>query len=88
MTVPPALPPHPLTVAEYLALGEVEPGYTELEEGRLVMCASPVLDHQTVLADLRLQVRQQLPPGPVAVQDLDLDLQFVRTGPAPCDGRT
>lgn len=76
MTLQPVAPPHPLTVAEYLAIGEVEPGYTELVEGRLVMCASPVFDHQTVLAELWLQVRQQLPPGVVAVQDLDVDLRF------------
>jgi hypothetical protein len=28
------------TVAEYLALGETEPGYTELQEGRLITVAS------------------------------------------------
>ena len=77
MTLQPVAPPHPLTVDEYLAIGEVEPGYTELVEGRLVMCASPVFDHQTVLAELWLQVRQQLPAELVVVQDLDLDLQFV-----------
>ena len=32
----------PLTVAEYLELGEVEPGYTELEEGRLLLSPSGV----------------------------------------------
>lgn len=77
MTLQPVAPPHPLTVDEYLAIGKVEPGYTELVEGRLVMCASPVFDHQTVLAELWLQVRQQLPAELVVVQDLDLDLQFV-----------
>lgn len=77
MTLQPVAPPHPLTVAEYLAIGEVEPGYTELVEGRLVMCASPVYDHQEALLALALQVRQQLPPELGAVLDLDLDLQFV-----------
>ncbi|MCX6467548.1 MAG: Uma2 family endonuclease [Pseudonocardiales bacterium] len=77
MTLQPVAPPHPLTVAEYLAIGEVEPGYTELVEGRLVMCTSPVYDHQEALLALALQVRQQLPPELGAVLDLDLDLQFV-----------
>lgn len=81
VTLQPVAPPHPLTVAEYLAIGEIEPGYSELVEGRLVMCASPVFDHQRILSRLWLQVDQQLPPGLVAVQDLDLDLQF-----APPDG--
>ncbi|WP_300011882.1 Uma2 family endonuclease [Pseudonocardia sp.] len=81
MTLQPVAPPHPLTVAEYLAIGEIEPGYSELVEGRLVMCASPVFDHQDFLFELHSQVRSQLPPGLVAAQDLDLDLQLV-----PADG--
>ena len=36
-----AMPDRPLTVAEYLEIGEVEPGYTELAEGRLVLSPSP-----------------------------------------------
>lgn len=34
-----------LTVAEYLAIGEVESGYSELVEGRLVMSPSPSPRH-------------------------------------------
>ena len=34
--------PRLLTVAEYLAIGEIEPGYTELVEGRLLLSPSPV----------------------------------------------
>jgi Uma2 family endonuclease len=81
MTLRPVAPPHPLTVDEYLAIGEVEPGYTELVEGRLVMCASPAYDHQEALFALALQVRAQLPSEFRVVLDLDVDLQFV-----PADG--
>lgn len=35
MTVLPEPPSHLLTIAEYAALGETEPGHTELKEGRL-----------------------------------------------------
>ena len=77
MTLQPVAPPHPLTVAEYLAIGEIEPGYSELVEGRLVMCASPVWDHQDFLFELQVHVRRQLPPELACVQDLDVDLQFV-----------
>lgn len=77
MTLQPVAPPHPLTVVEYLAIGEIEPGYSELVEGRLVMCASPMFDHQEFLFELHAQVKSQLPPDLVVAQDLDLDLQFV-----------
>jgi hypothetical protein len=45
MTIQPVAPPHLLTVSEYLEIGEVEPGYTELVEGRLLMSPSPVPGH-------------------------------------------
>lgn len=77
MTLQPVAPPHPLTVAEYLAIGEIEPGYSELVEGRLVMCATPAFDHQDFLFEMHVQVRRQLPVGLVVVQDLDVDLEFV-----------
>ncbi len=77
MTLQPVAPPRPLTVAEYLAIGEVEPGYTELVEGQLIVCASPVYDHNAACLRLAVQVMQQLPPELDVVQDLDLDLRFV-----------
>jgi Uma2 family endonuclease len=79
MTLQSIAPLHPLTVAEYLAMGEIEPGYTELVEGRLVMCASPAFDHQDFLFELQTQIRRQLPEALAVVQDLDVDLEF--TGP-------
>ena len=45
MTTQPMAPPRLLTVAEYLDIGEIEIGYSELVEGRLVMSPSPVPDH-------------------------------------------
>jgi hypothetical protein len=45
MTIRPVAPLHLLTVAEYLEIGEIEPGYSELVEGRLLMSPTPVPDH-------------------------------------------
>lgn len=46
--------PHLLTVAEYAALGETEPGYTELQEGRLLMSPSPRPVHNIASLELVL----------------------------------
>lgn len=71
----PALPvPRLLTVAEYLALGETEPGYTELEEGRLIWVPSPGFDHNYAADEIRTELRRRLPPHLLAVTDLDVDL--------------
>ena len=72
---------HPLTVAEYLEIGEVEPGYTELVEGRLLMSPSPAANHSHATADLIVQLRPQLPADVEVLPDLDVDLQL-----APPDG--
>lgn len=66
--------PRLLTVAEYLALGETEPGYTELVEGRLITSPSPAFDHNYGGSELWLALRRQLPSHLVAVQDIDVDL--------------
>lgn len=68
-----------LTVDQYLALGETEPGYTELLEGRLLMSPSPSLRHNRASGRLLVQLLDQLPDELDVVQDLDLDLAF---GPA------
>ena len=44
MTIQPVVPSRLLTVTEYLEIGEVEPGYTELVAGRLLMSPGPVPD--------------------------------------------
>jgi Uma2 family endonuclease len=76
MTIQPVAPLHLLTVAEYLEIGEVEPGYSELVEGRLLMSPSPVPDHNYASAEMRDQLRPQLPPGIEAIPDMDVDLQL------------
>jgi Uma2 family endonuclease len=63
-----------LTVAEYLAIGEVEYGYSELVEGRLVMSPSPSPLHNLAAAEIWLALRRQLPADLLAVQDVDVDL--------------
>ena len=77
MTLQPVAPPHPLTVAEYLAIGEIEPGYSELVDGRLVMSPSPLSDHNWAVAELRDQLRPQLPEHLEIILDIDVDLELV-----------
>jgi Uma2 family endonuclease len=69
-----------LTVAEYLDIGEVDFGYSELVEGRLVMSPSPSPLHNLASSEIWLALRRQLPDDLVAVQDVDVDL-----GLAPAD---
>jgi Uma2 family endonuclease len=76
MTIQPVVPPRLLTVAEYLEIGEVEPGYSELVEGRFVMSPSPAPDHSYAAGELKAQLRAQLPDGIEALEDLDVDLQL------------
>jgi Uma2 family endonuclease len=76
MTIRPVVPLHLLTVVEYLEIGEVEPGYTELVEGRLLMSPSPLPDHSYAAGELKAQLRAQLPDGTEALEDLDVDLQL------------
>jgi hypothetical protein len=57
-----ATPPRLWTVAEYAAIGETEPGYTELVGGRLLISPSPSPCHQAALLNLALQLQPQLPP--------------------------
>lgn len=65
---------HALTVAEYLELGETEPGYTELIGGRLLMSPSPRPGHNKASHRLLSQLEQQFPKGVDGVQDIDVDL--------------
>ncbi len=68
--------PRLLTVAEYLALGETEPGYDELVEGRVVMSPSPVPDHNNAAVEALIQLRALLPPDLEVLLDLDIDLEL------------
>jgi Uma2 family endonuclease len=71
---------HLLTVAEYSQLGETETGYTELQEGRLVMSPSPALEHNSASLELAIQLRAQLPDELMVIQDIDVDLELVPQG--------
>jgi Uma2 family endonuclease len=67
---------HPLTVAEYLEIGEVEPGYTELVEGRLLLSPSPKRRHSRACSKLWVSLDSQVPPELEVVQDVDVDLRL------------
>lgn len=72
----PNTPDHLLTIAEYAALGETEPGYTELIEGRLLMSPSPIPDHNFAVLKLATQLEPQLPGGYECIPDMDVDLEL------------
>jgi Uma2 family endonuclease len=65
-----------LTVAEYAALGEFEPGYAELVEGRLSLCPSPTLDHNVASSQLAMAIHVALPRGSEVLINTDLDLEL------------
>lgn len=75
--VQPVTLPRLLTVAEYLELGETEPGYSELVEGRLVITPSPLADHNRAAFAMALQLSPQLPPHLEIILDIDVDLELV-----------
>ena len=79
---PVLMPAHPLTVAEYLELGETEPGYTELVEGRLTMVPGPSLDHNYGGFELGVQIRAQLRSELMIAHDMDVDLELAPAGGA------
>jgi Uma2 family endonuclease len=69
-------PPHLLTVAEYLEIGEIELGYSELVEGRLLMTPSPAPDHNRAGFRMAVELERQLPPGLEVIPDMDVDLEL------------
>ncbi|HET9256556.1 MAG TPA: Uma2 family endonuclease [Pseudonocardiaceae bacterium] len=66
-----------LTVDAYAALGEDDRYRSELLEGNLVMSPSPTPYHMVAMARLHAQLDQSLPPGLLAVPDVDVDLELV-----------
>ncbi|MFD1151512.1 Uma2 family endonuclease [Saccharothrix hoggarensis] len=68
------------TVAEYAELGETEHGYSELQEGRILMSPSPSPPHMVASGELFAQLRAQLPGELVAIQDVDIDLELAPYG--------
>ena len=77
MSTQPVMPHRLMTVAEYLEIGEVEPGSTELAEGRLELSPSPEYQHSRACSKLWARLDAQLPAEWVAVEDIDVDLQLV-----------
>ncbi|HVK19898.1 MAG TPA: Uma2 family endonuclease [Actinokineospora sp.] len=75
-----SVPTHLLTIEEYLALGETENGYTELQEGRILMSPSPTGEHMDGSGELYFQLRNQLPNDLWVTQDLDIDLELRAPG--------
>jgi len=74
------LPPQrlPLTVVDYVALGEDPDGVRyELQEGNLVMSPSPVPEHQIAIMRLVRQLDDRVPLTLELVPDVDIDLQLV-----------
>jgi Uma2 family endonuclease len=76
VTIQPVAPSHLLTVAEYLEIGEIELGYSELVEGRLLMTPSPAPDHNNAELEMAVQLRSQLPLGLEVIVDVDVDLEL------------
>ena len=76
MSLQPVAPPHLLTVAEYLEIGEVEPGYSELVEGRLLMSPSGVWRHNRAGNSLWRAFEAQLPAHLTSTTDIDVDLRL------------
>ncbi|WP_219416379.1 Uma2 family endonuclease [Pseudonocardia nigra] len=76
MTIQPVAPPHLLTVAEYLEIGEIELGYSELVEGRLLMSPSPAPDHNRAAFRMAMQLERNLPAGVEVIPDMDVDLEL------------
>lgn len=72
----PAPPTRLLTIAEYAALGEIDPGYTELVEGRLLWSPGPGPCHQVALLGLAIQLGSQLRPDLEVVPAVDIDLRL------------
>lgn len=71
-----AAPTWPLTAAEYAQTPETEARY-ELQEGAIVMAASPVPRHQDWLFRLAVQLDAQVPPKLRMLIEVDIDLALV-----------
>ena len=77
------LPPRglPLTVADYVDLGEDPDGVRyELQDGNLVMAASPMPEHQRCILRLGGRLEAAAPAGLDVFPALDLDLQLAAPG--------
>jgi Uma2 family endonuclease len=69
-----------LTVAQYAALGEVEAGYTELVEGRLIRSPKALAEHNFACGNLIMQLAGQLPEDLQVTYAADVDLELAPPG--------
>jgi Uma2 family endonuclease len=65
-------PDHLFTLEEWDALPEDKSHHFELVEGVLLVAPRPAPKHQVAMANLRSALKEQLPAGMVAVQDVDV----------------
>lgn len=70
----------PLTISDFLALGEDDRFHWELQEGVLVKAPSPKLRHNVFRSRLDHLLEPQLPSGFASVPDIDVDLELVPEG--------
>ena len=70
------LPLRLYTIAEYMALGETNTGYTELVDGRLMLSPTPGADHSVALLELMSQLHEQLQAELALVHCVDVDLEL------------
>ncbi|HET8642174.1 MAG TPA: Uma2 family endonuclease [Pseudonocardiaceae bacterium] len=75
-----AIPRSPLTVEDYLALGEDEHRRCELQEGSLVLSPSPRPHHVRAVGRLYQQLVRQVPEGLDVLLEIDVDLQLEPAG--------
>ena len=66
----------PLTVDQYIALGETEDGYTELVDGRLIMFPNALIVHARASTDLAIQLVGQLPDDLELIPSVDVNLEL------------
>ena len=74
------LPRQLLSIKDYLSLGEVEPGFTELVEGRLLFSPTPDPRHSRATYALACQLYEQLPDGFQPIPRVDIDLCLAPDG--------
>ncbi|MFI9385535.1 Uma2 family endonuclease [Kutzneria sp. NPDC052558] len=67
----------PMTIAEYESLPEDSEHRWELQEGWLVMSPSPRPRHVLAMAELRDQLKPQLPATVCALPDIDINLELL-----------
>jgi Uma2 family endonuclease len=76
MTALPIQPGRLLTIADYEALPYDDQYRWELQEGNLTMSPRPTIDHQVAMGNLYEELKRQLSPDAIAIQDVDVNLQL------------